>query len=1327
MSVTILYQGNPLTFPNINDPDEAYRRLGVTPPALGLQQDLLQRSSYEQQRNQLQQDQQSPASVSNYIPLPEQGVDPDLLSQNPDWLAASKVLYNTTQGKSWDDTTQGQDASQSNEELATFGLDRMARFNYNLPFMGIDALSIKNAPQEEKKAFLYLLDNFERVNHSWAGAGRFAKYAATDPTNYIGLSTLGVGSLAAEGAKLTTVAGVRAALKVGLQGAIEGAAYTSVTNRLEQEARINAGGQEDVNYGQLGTSAVVGAGLGGVLAPLISVAKNHLTAKEVTTAVDKGITRATEGLPPSQEALLPKAQDPLRATATAIDERLGDRWGTSEQPDMFPNAEAASRLSSDVAGSLASLTEGPIRLNTSTAVNTIDDAISQASQTSRRMTGDSTIAGDKTLFGHIPTPEVAEKIGGELGPTYMDLKRLLQDIGSSIHGDEVRGWQALADVTNPLTKAFIKMTPEDAKEIAKTFANSAMTQEEFKGFTNATINAQNTLKNYIDGLLDQRSLALTSDVRAALESKIATAEEVMNPLKMLAKEAGTTSGSTLAMHRQNLFKGLERDKNLDSVLQDMGLDRMLATDEQKADAIQKWFSNMVDSSEKARAMDRVVQLKREIAEAPVTADLADKFSEYAKALEDAKRQVFQGMSLGGKAWEGTNSVIRGVASFLQHSVLSPSSVTVNTVSNALVTFSKPLLAFIGKTDIDSFRQMTATYGAMFRVSSTALAQARLSFITEKSLMTGSDPKWIEGNLRHIEKEGGSGIARFLGRNIVRVWTRLMNASDEFFQVVSYQGFVEGEATARALLSAKSRGLNTQETDKLVKSYVGEVVKRAYTTTPDATTIGILRDTAIKKGYQGDNVKLYIQSQLDKNSNLLKRATDEQGISYTNDLLFKREFSGDNWASQAAKKYEEAVGSMPALKIIGQLFFRTPVRVFEAGMRMTPGIQLITPKFFADLTGKNGLVREVRARGEMLTAYGLTAAVITAFSTGKITGSGFNLQPMERRKLEDAGWRPYSIKVGDKYISYRNYDPVSTPIKIIVNSLERLQNLDYRTAQGELEQKGVMQHVLNSIGLGTAATLRAVQDANLTEGISEIVNLGEALLDPERKENAIRRILQSKIQTLIPNAARKAQRYFGEGQNISNDPSSMDQVLQAIVNPASGSVTHQYDALGFPRSTQTQGFFPYIGIDAAGREARQRGLSERDVGTLNEIAKLTMATGKTFNPDSKFGNIDLKQETSGDGTGATLYNKAMAEYNKVAPEAMAGFFEKMSDRNVPVGRRGQPGPKAEAFQNLHNALWKSSINKLVQTEPKMLQALQDKFKLKDDVYRGNREIAPPVSW
>jgi hypothetical protein len=90
-----------------------------------------------------------------------------------------------------------------------------------------------------------------------------------------------------------------------------------------------------------------------------------------------------------------------------------------------------------------------------------------------------------------------------------------------------------------------------------------------------------------------------------------------------------------------------------------------------------------------------------------------------------------------------------------------------------------------------------------------------------------------------------------------------------------------------------------------------------------------------------------------------------------------------------------------MRMAGQLFFRTPVRVFEEGIRLTPGLNLISPKFLSDLSGANGSMRQIRAQGEAMMSYAIAGSVFSLYSTGNVTGS-LGEDYKQRRQAENAG-------------------------------------------------------------------------------------------------------------------------------------------------------------------------------------------------------------------------------------------------------------------------------------------------------------------------------------
>ena len=1390
MSVTILYQGAKLTFPDIDDPNEAYRRLQMSSGGA------------------------SPTAPSFDKKNIKDGIDPDLLRENKDWLSASKVLY---------DRTQGSRFNGSDKELADWGLDRMARFSYNLPLMGADAVALKSAPKDQQDAFLFMLDSFDKVAYSWGGAGNFIKYMALDPTNLVGLSTFGIGTAASQSAKFTTKEGLKAALKVGALGAVEGGIYGGAQQRIEQEARVNAGGQAEVDYGKVAEGAGLGAVAGGLLAPVASSVINGIrkgpleaprkVADEVP-APPVGNVASEASVPPiapsptttmQQQSLnLGDMADPIQAAQARMDradaegrlgvslqagqgdlidnlpyerrldqlpeglrppvqetmsdmtDRLSAKWGVDHQqqldlggPTQGPYAYAGQgelfptdptkfvtiKPAVDKFNEPIRFPEGHPRAGEVMNEEIRGAGISMVEEEARRAISDTqppkAVKQTEALVEKMSPPSPKERIGGENGPTFSDLRQLLADITSNVEGSVFRSWERMMKASDPMRRALINMTPNEAKDIAKELMASALTDKERQVLLDAALRSQNTVADISRGYMRDIELATSKEMKDKLRDQMLEAEKIFSPLKLLAQESISTAGRMLQKGKLNEFKGEYFKVTVDSILRADNIDPKTATADQRAKAFNALLERAVESFEKVDSDNRVKDLRRRISDATIDGNgneeihkLWEEMAELKRTIEDERRAELTGLGQIGDAW---HKVAGQIGYYAAATVLSPGSVTVNVISNALRTFTRPMMDYMtrGPLEYAAFREMTQTYSAMYSVSRRSLQMARKAFDLESSLLSGTDSKWLEKHASQLGQNQND-VVRFIDRNGVRVWLRMLNATDEMFQQMAYHGYVEGNAVAEAIRKATADGLSASEREALVKTALQEVNAKAYNTQIDSTVIGMLREAGNKKGYVGDELKLFVQNELQKNPDMFRRASDEQGIAYTNDLLFKTEFSGEGAASAIAKGYEAMVQRHPEFRLLGQLFFRTPVRVFESGIRMTPILQAMAPKFISDVMGKNGPARELRAHGELLFSYAFAAAVITAWSTGKLTGDGGNIDYREKRNLENTNnWKPYSIKVGDTYVTYRNYDPFSTPIKIMVNALERLQKLDYQKAQGVFEQKGEHKEILQAFGVAANSVAQAIRDANLTSGIDDAFKFVDALSDPDRNETKFLQLFQSKAQLAVPNVIRKGVKSFGEGENVANDPRTTDQALAAIINPASSQVTHQYDALGFKRNVGSQGLFAFFGIDMSNKEERGRGLSSNDQYSLREIAKMTVATSDRFIPQFKskwYGDKDLRELTTSDGK-TTVYNRAMEEFNKNMPNYAYQFLR--TTENVPMGRPGFKGPRVTEFDKLQQKIWDMSVS-IVQTNDMNAFNLRQKNQMfKFEALSGQREIGSPL--
>lgn len=222
--------------------------------------------------------------------LARRGVDgiseADLL-QDPNWIKNSKKVYQMNEGVDAPDL-------QSDKEYAKYGMNYMGWFNYNLPKMGLEATQLRTATDDQKKAFVDLMEDYDRKDISLAGTGRLAAGVLLDPTTYFNIATLGAGLAGREAAKQGIKLGVKESVKEGLTqgakiGAIEGAVYGAADNALRQSTKIQAGRQEDFDFGESALSAGTGAVIGGTLGGGIGALAGRATGVKEVVESDKAL------------------------------------------------------------------------------------------------------------------------------------------------------------------------------------------------------------------------------------------------------------------------------------------------------------------------------------------------------------------------------------------------------------------------------------------------------------------------------------------------------------------------------------------------------------------------------------------------------------------------------------------------------------------------------------------------------------------------------------------------------------------------------------------------------------------------------------------------------------------------------------------------------------------------------------------------------------------------------------------------------------------------------------------------------------------------------
>ena len=118
----------------------------------------------------------------------------ETIRKDPRWIELSKKVY---------EMNEGPDAVplDNDEQAASYGLDYMGWFNYNLPKMGLEAAQLQSATDDQKKAFVDLMDMYDEKAPSLAGFGRAVRGVAFDPATYVGIGTFGAATAGTQALK----------------------------------------------------------------------------------------------------------------------------------------------------------------------------------------------------------------------------------------------------------------------------------------------------------------------------------------------------------------------------------------------------------------------------------------------------------------------------------------------------------------------------------------------------------------------------------------------------------------------------------------------------------------------------------------------------------------------------------------------------------------------------------------------------------------------------------------------------------------------------------------------------------------------------------------------------------------------------------------------------------------------------------------------------------------------------------------------------------------------------------------------------------------------
>ena len=181
------------------------------------------------------------------------------------------------------------------------------------------------------------------------------------------------------------------------------------------------------------------------------------------------------------------------------------------------------------------------------------------------------------------------------------------------------------------------------------------------------------------------------------------------------------------------------------------------------------------------------------------------------------------------------------------------------------------------------------------------------------------------------------------------------------------------------------------------------------------------------------------------------------------------------------------------------FVKTPINLAKRGIEYTP---------LNMMYGFGQMLSTGNKAGQMNVYRGLMGTSLMGWFghmayNGKISGDGGHLSPGERSAKMAAGWQPSAMKFGDKWMSYRNFGPITTLMTIAGNVGERAKDT------GVLSMETYFGPDANVI----TDTIKGVVDSTF---LPTLVEYGTALAYPERYgEKGIQNLLRTLRSQVIP--------------------------------------------------------------------------------------------------------------------------------------------------------------------------------------------------------------------
>lgn len=416
-------------------------------------------------------------------------------------------------------------------------------------------------------------------------------------------------------------------------------------------------------------------------------------------------------------------------------------------------------------------------------------------------------------------------------------------------------------------------------------------------------------------------------------------------------------------------------------------------------------------------------------------------------------------------------------------------------SNVLDTIAQMGAATIGKIspkagDKETGRSMTGAMSRLYSIFGSPNDDLRAWDNFLQAWRTGETPKVFR------TRTEGEDVAAIPGKagEIIRTPFRFLTAQDAFFKAIAARQELTAIAWDRVLKLPAYENASLADKNAWVRTFVS--------TPPEDA----LRQAQLQANY------------LTFNKELGKLGRD---------------------LTSTVNKYPQAQFVLP--------FVKTPINIAKFGFEYTP-LVYINPAY-RDLKGQE---RDLAA-AKVITGSSLMFGFYSMALEGRITGAG-PIDPTDRQQLMETGWKPYSIRIGDKYYPYEKMQPVAFLLGIASDLAYMSKQIPQKAeTRGLFDKDGEITQQDLAVAYGVHIFMENVVNNSFT---SQLNNLFKALNDPT--ENAVNAITNTFAGSLVPTIVGDVARAIDPTERQINSPL---EAIQSRIPGASSSLFPKRDWTG----------------------------------------------------------------------------------------------------------------------------------------------------------------------